>query len=368
LSKVLFCASTLSHIKNFHIPYLRGLGTQGHEIWVVSNESGYVPYADHVISFPLKKQLWSLRNLRTIFAVRKLIKSQQFDLVSTHTTLASVIIRMAVLFTRKRPKVINTCHGYLFNEKDRFKKWVFILPELICASVTDVLMVMNHEDYRISSKYKLYSRNLEYINGMGIDLEKFRPKSHSECMQIRLKYGLTEADFVFIYAAEFSKRKNHKYLIRSFAASVGQMPTAKLFLAGSGKLFDECVTFARKMGVQERVLFSGHVEDMQDVYAMSDVSVSTSRYEGLPFNIMESMASGLPVIASNIKGHQELIDNGFTGFLCETEREFSNKFILLYREREQLHQFGTAGLLKIQEFGLGQVYDNIMSHYRLESN
>lgn len=313
MKKILYCASTLSHIRNFHIPYLQEFKKRGYEVWVAADSEGSIPGADHVVALPFAKSFLSFQNLKAIFRTLRLLKQQRFDIVSTHTALASAIIRAAVLLLRKRPRVFCTVHGYLFHETDGLKKWVYLLPEKICARVTNVLMVMNQEDYKIAERHRLYKERLVPINGMGIDLKKFFPATPKEKNLLRMRMGFTSGDFLFVYAAEFSKRKNQVFLIRAFASACQGHPNMKLLLAGEGKLLEECKSLVHQLHQEKQIQFLGYVANIRDLYAACDACVSSSRIEGLPFNIMEAMACGLPVVASDIKGHQELILSGETG-------------------------------------------------------
>lgn len=315
MKKILFVASTLSHICNFHLPYLQEFHNRGYEVWVAVDSGGFVPYADHVVALPFTKKIFSFKNIKAVFFARTLLKKQRFDIVSTHTTLASAVIRAAILLLYNKPKAFCTVHGYLFHERDRLKKWIYLLPEKICAHVTDVLMVMNHEDYEIAKRHRLYKEKLAYINGMGIDLEKFMPATRQEKQSIRKEMGLSVDDFIFVYAAEFSRRKNQVFLIHSFAEVCQKYPKVKLLLAGQGTQLEECKELVHQLHKERQIRFWGYVSNIRDLYAACDVCVSTSQIEGLPFNIMEAMACGLPVIASDIKGHRELVKEGETGRL-----------------------------------------------------
>lgn len=365
--KILFCASTISHINNFHLPYLKAFHEQGYEVWVAANKSESVPYADHVVALPLSKKLMSFQNVRAIFAAKKLLKDQNFDIISTHTTLASAVVRAAIMLIHKKPKVFCTVHGYLFNKNDGIKKWIYLLPEKICAHVTNVLMVMNHEDYDIAEKHKLYRDKLYYINGMGIDLSRFPPISQDERSALKKKQRFSESDFLFVYAAEFSKRKNQSMLIHAFANACTRMPNAKLLLAGDGTLLEECKELVKKLHMEKDILFLGYVEDMGKLYSACDVCVTTSRIEGLPFNVMEAMACGLPVIASDIKGHRELVSLGETGTLFGLEDAVGLEDALtgLFFDREKQVEFGQNAIKCINQFGVNKAILQIWDIYRI---
>ncbi|MCY1713486.1 glycosyltransferase family 4 protein [Caproiciproducens galactitolivorans] len=366
--KILFCASTISHINNFHLPYLKAFHEQGYEVWVAANKSESILYADHVVALPLSKKLMSFQNVKAIFAAKKLLKDQNFDIISTHTTLASAVIRAAIMLIHRKPKVFCTVHGYLFNENDGIKKWIYLLPEKICAHVTNVLMVMNHEDYDIAEKHKLYRDKLYYINGMGIDLSKFKPVLQEERISARREKGFAEEDFLFVYAAEFSKRKNQSLLIHAFANVREQIPNAKLLLAGDGALLEECKLLTKGLHVEKQILFLGYVEDMRKLYSACNVCVTTSRIEGLPFNVMEAMACGLPVIASDIKGHRELVEEGKTGLLFDLKShdELEDRIIDLVNDSEKAKMLGNKGREQVEQFHIQNIFTKIMNCYELD--
>lgn len=365
MKKILFAASTISHIRNFHLPYLQEFHNRGYEVWVAANSSESVPYADHVVALPLAKSLLSFQNIKAIFLARRLLKEQKFDIISTHTTLASAVVRAAILMVHKKPKVFCTIHGYLFHENDGLKKWIYLLPEKICARVTNVLMVMNHEDYDIAERHQLYKEKLAYINGMGIDLEKFKPATQEERSSIRKRMGTPEDDFLFVYAAEFSKRKNQAFLIRSFAEVCQEYPKLKLLLAGKGALLEECKELVRQLHKEDQICFLGYVSDMRELYVACDVCVSTSLIEGLPFNILEAMACGLPVIASDIKGHRELMKEGKTGLLYKNNdsEELQKTIKFMYGQQNFKVKSAKAIHEKLISYELIRVSKKIMEIY-----
>lgn len=362
--KILYCASTASHILNFHLPYLRAFHETGYEVWVAAERRAPVPYADHVVALPMRKKLLSFGNLKAVLEARSLIREQGFDMVSTHTELASAAVRAAILLLRKRPKVVCTMHGYLFRESDGLKKWVYLIPEKLCARVTDVLMVMNHEDYEIARRHRLYRDRLCRIDGMGIDLSKFHPAAPEERASSRAELEIGEDDFVYVYAAEFSRRKNQAFLIRAFAGFCRQNPRMKLLLAGDGALLGECKALARGLHADGQILFPGYVENMRGLYAACDVCVSSSRIEGLPFNVMEAMACGLPVVASDIKGHRELTQEGKSGLLFRSAAELESRMKELQRDGDLRKSLREAGISQVKRFALPVVFPEVMERYR----
>lgn len=365
--KILFTASTMSHIENFHLPYLKAFEEMGWEV--------------KALVLPVSKSFFSFQNIRAIFSTRKLMKEERFDVISSQSTLAGIVTRLAVMITgklRKDMKVFHTAHGYLFYDDKSLKKWAYLIPEMICGRVTDVLMVMNHEDLAIAKKYNLCRdpEKLYYINGMGIDLDKFqriKDAPSSTVSEWKKSFGLNENDFAFVYAAEFSKRKNHQLLLKGFAPALDLLKKTegftagnlKLVLAGDGVLLEETKALVVELGIEGQVIFPGYVRNIPELYACCQAAVTTSRIEGLPFNVMEAMACGLPVIASDIKGHRELIAHGENGLLFESGNleQLTDRIIEIYQNAPLRMRLLDNSPNRIRPFSIENVKPGIIEIY-----
>lgn len=311
--KVLFTASTYSHIVNFHLPYLRRFQEEG---WTVHAACGGrampIPYADQVVGLPLEKSMGSPKNVQAAAVLRERVRAEGYELVVTHTSLAAFFTRMALRGLGRRPVVANMVHGYLFDDGTPwFKRNLLLTAERLAAPVTDLVLTMNRWDYDAAVRYKL-GRKVVHIPGVGVDFSRFDGVEPGARRRLRQELGIPQDAFALLYAAEFSARKSQAVLIRA----MGRLPeNVFLVLAGDGVLRPECQALARQLGVDRRVVFPGHMGDMAACCAMADAAVSASRIEGLPFNIMEAMYAGLPVVASDVKGHSDLVTEGETGLL-----------------------------------------------------
>lgn len=129
----------------------------------------------------------------------------------------------------------------------------------------------------------------------------------------------------------------------------------KLLLPGQGVLLEECRRLAAALGVADRVIFPGFVSPMAPLYALADAAVTSSRSEGLPFNVMESMYAGLPVIASRVKGHTDLLEEGRTGLLYpfDDTAAFTSAVKRLLQEPDLSAALGTAAHDAVQPLCLG---------------
>lgn len=313
--KILFTASRASHIINFHSAYIQKLRRQGHIIEAVSE--GTIPegLVDKSYDFTFRKKIYSPRNFYTIQKISKLIDESNYDIIISNTTLASIITRLAIpISKKKRPYHIYICHGYLFKDDNSKKSQLYRTIEKCTSSKVDLLLTMNHEDYALAKKYGL-CRNIHHINGMGLNSEKFPHLDSESINEFRAGIGANKDDFIFLCVGEFSERKNQRLIINAFSELLKSVPNALLIFAGTGELLDEAKKLAEYKEISHRIRFLGQVFDTNILYRSSQAVVSASRSEGLPFNIMESLECAKPVIASNVKGHSDLITDGINGFL-----------------------------------------------------
>ena len=310
---VLFTASTFSHIRRFHLPYLRWFREQGWQVDVACGGAPEpLPEADRVIALPLEKRMAAPGNFRAAALLRREIRSRRYDLISTHTSLAAFFTRLAVMGMKDRPKLINTVHGYLFDgESPAMRRAVLLGAEKLTARQTDLVLTMNRWDYDLAREKRLGAR-VALIPGMGVDFSPLDAVGPGAGREKRAAYGVAPDAFLMVYPAEFSPRKSQEVLIRAMA----DLPErAVLALPGSGALLDDCKTLAAKLGLEKRVLFPGEAGDVAAWYAAADAAVPASRSEGLPFNVMEAMHMALPIVASAVKGHTDLIKDGESGLL-----------------------------------------------------
>lgn len=311
--KVLFTASTYSHILHFHLPYLRWFQDRG---WVVHVACGGaaapIPCADEVIHLPLEKRMAAPGNFRAAALLRRRIQAERYDFLSTHTSLAAFFTRLALVGLRRRPAVANMVHGYLFDaDTPWLKRTLLLSAERLTAPQTDLLLTMNAWDLETARRYRL-GKQVVSVPGIGVDFSQVRWEGSMPRETLREEFYLPPESFVLLYPAEFSRRKSQAVLIRAMA----ELPEeVVLVLAGDGALREECRALARSLGLEDRVIFPGYLRDMAPWYAMADAAVTASRSEGLPFNVMEAMYAGLPVVASAVKGHVDLIRDGETGLL-----------------------------------------------------
>lgn len=363
--KVLFTASTYSHIVNFHLPYLRRFRDEG---WAVHAACGgapvEIPYADRVIHLPFQKSMWAWSNFKAAMLLSGEIRREGYELISTHTSLAAFFTRLALWGVDERPLVANMVHGYLFDDETPWPKRELLLgAERWMAPDTDLVLAMNRWDYELAERCQL-GRRVVRIPGVGVDFSRFDGVPRDARRRLRKEWGVPGETFVLIYAAEFSKRKSQSVMIRAME----RLPESVwLVLAGDGALRRECRELAERLGLTGRVLLPGQVRDIPVWYAMADAAVSSSRSEGLPFNVVEAMYAGLPVVASKVKGHCDLITDGITGLLYPygDENACAKQILQLIESKSLRHKLAQNAKEAAAQYDLGRVLPQVWEQYAL---
>lgn len=305
MKKVLMIASTASHLENFHMPYIEYLHDRGVEVYTATAGKLRSEYVTRHISLPYRKKLYHPLNIFVILKLAMLMRKERFDTVYTNSSLAGYTGRKALkLSGRKNTMSVHICHGYLFNDDGSSRSRFYLHFEKSVRRRTDILAVMNDADYKIAKKYSL-GKEVVFINGMGVDASRFTRIDGSTMQRIRRELGASEKTVVFLCVGEFSPRKNQQCIIKA-CSLLGDDMDYRMVFAGDGKLLEKCKKYAHELGVYGKMAFWGHTRNTNLLYRSCDVLISASRFEGLPFNVMEALHCGMEIIVSNVKGNCDL--------------------------------------------------------------
>ncbi len=319
--RILYAASTMSHINNFHLKYIDNLRRDGYEVKIMARGDG----ADYNV--PFEKKMFSASNTACRAEIRKILEAEHFDTIVLNTSLAAFHIRFA-LPKKNRPRVVNIVHGYLFSKNTKLVKSLLLLAlEKLVAKKTDNIIVMNEDDRIIATKHKLALGKVYVSRGMGASVRE--PITRPEALR---RETLCQDKFVMAFVGELSARKNQKFLITALNDVKEKIPDAHLWLVGDGPAEDSLRKLAREVDVSESVHFLGNREDACDIMRACDLYVSASMIEGMPFNIIEALGCRKTILASRVKGHTDLIEDGRSGFLFgyNKKREFVDKVVRIY--------------------------------------
>lgn len=345
--RILLCATVDYHFKAFHLPYMRWFKEQGWEVHIAAKGNMDLPFVDRKYDLPIKRSPFSPQNVKAYQELKRIIDQNDYQIIHCHTPVGGVLARLASRAVRKKgSKVIYTAHGFHFCKGSSLFNWVIYYPiEKWLARYTDCLITINEEDYHRAVEHQFKSNRIEHVHGVGVSPEKFKPAEKEYKKELRIAYGYNVGDFLMFYGAEFNKNKNQQLLIRMLAQVKKEIPNAKLLLAGEGPSLQKCKRLAESLGVANMVKFLGFRKDIEQLLQISDVAVASSLREGLPVNIMEAMACGLPVIATGNRGHCELIKDDLNGWIiCDMDHVmFAKKLRILAKDSGRRALMGSNG-------------------------
>lgn len=354
--RVLYVAISVGHLAVFHRPYLRWLREHGYRVDVAARESdGFaLPEADRIHRIDFARSPFSRANWRAFRALLRLMRAGDYDLIHCHTPVASALTRLAARIAAPRATMLYTAHGFHFYPGAPARAWlIWGTAEWLLARLTDTLVTINGWDARAARRF-LGARDVRLVPGMGVDLDRFRPLDADARAERRRALGLGDDDFVLLYIAEFIPRKNHALLIEAFARIAARLPRARLLLPGDGPLQQAVQADCARRGLQDRVRFLGFRRDIPDLANAADCAVSTSRHEGLPIGLVEVMACGVPIVASEDRGHRELVVEGKTGWIvAQDDADALVAHILaLAADPARRREMGAAARAHVQRFAL----------------
>lgn len=366
--KVLFSATITKHILSFHIPYLKFFHEMGYEVHVASNGEEQIPYCDKHINISFERSPFKFANLRAYFDLKRLINSEKYSVVHCHTPMGGVITRLAVKSSRKLWKTssIYTAHGFHFFKGAPIKNWLIYYPvEKWLSKHTDILITINQEDYDAAINKKFKSKKVALVNGIGINLKKFQPQSEAKKLSLREQYGYDANDFILMYAGELSYRKHQDLLINVAGKLKDRIPNLKILLCGNGDLEEQYKNRINDLGVYSQVELLGFRKDIDNLMNITDIAVSASRQEGLPVNVMEAMATGLPLVVTDCRGNRDLVTDNENGYVVGIDDvdKFADSLEKLYKSKELRQKFGEKSLENIKRYSLENVLKEMESVY-----
>lgn len=355
--KILFVTTISNTVNSFLIPCIKMLIEKGHQVDVSFNIEQEVKPEIYemgckIHQLPLQRSPFKKDNFKAYKMLKKIIISEKYDLVHTHTPIASAIVRL-VCRNFKNVRVFYTAHGFHFYKGAPILNWLVYYPvEKWLARYTDTLITINKEDYdRANKKFK--ANRVEYIPGVGIDMEKFNMVEIDRDLE-RNKLCLPKGAFVVLSVGELNKNKNHEVVIRAIA-KIGNVDIHYL-ICGQGRLDGYLRNLSKKLDIENQVHLLGFRKDIPNICKSSEIFAFPSYREGLSVALMEAMANGLPVVCSDIRGNKDLIDNK-GGYLIEPidVDGFAEKILLLYEKQNRKEKIGLHNYNRTKEFELKNV-------------
>lgn len=344
---------------NFHAVSNRSLATKEQ---ILEDEKTYNVHLHHA---DICRSPFSLKNITAHKQVCSLIRNEKVDLIHCHTPIGGMIGRLAGKKCRVK-KIIYQAHGFHFYKGAPKKNWLLYYPaERLLARFTDAIITINKEDFEAAKRFKLKRGGMVYfVHGVGITTADFQNIPADAGKEIRNDLGIRDDEILLISVGELNKNKNNAVIIK--AISKLKNPKIKYALCGVGEEKQALVSLCKELGVEKQVQFLGFRNDVAKLYKAADIFVMPSLREGLSRSMMEAMASGLPCVASAIRGNVDLIEEGKNGYLCAPKdaKSFSEAILKLASSKELRSEISKKNLEKIKEYDISVVEKEMMEIYR----
>ncbi|MGT2798724.1 glycosyltransferase family 4 protein [Streptococcus intermedius] len=375
MTKAVVVATTAYMIAQFNMSDIYRLKKMNYDVVVAANFESPGP-----ISIERLTQLKDDLNLLSVkfiqinfsrkpFSINNFIAFKQLSAVITndvkivhsHTPIAGAISRLATM-RKKTVRRIYTAHGFHFFKGASIKNWLTFYPiEKFFSYFTDDLITINSEDFQLAKK-SFHAKRLHYVNGVGIDLKKF----DADKKKVNLNKKQTKLKLISI--GELNKNKNHRLVIEAIHQSKFK-DCFSYDICGEGTLKEELTQLIKQYGLENQVRLLGYRDDVHRLLAESDTFVFPSFREGLPVSVMEAMATGLPVLASDIRGNHDLVVHEKGGFLFESGNveDLVHYLEECFMHQENMIAFGDYNLQKIQEYSSDYVDSQMREIYSFNS-
>lgn len=366
--KAAYVATVYSHLAVFHIPYMRMLQDQGFEVHAYASvdhckedvENAGLECRDVTFSrTPLAPGNW-----KSIAKMVKLFKREQYDLIHVHTPVASIVCRIAARLAGCG-NVVYTAHGFHFFKGAPLMNWLVYYPiERLMARLTDKLVVINEEDYERAKKFAVRG-SVHYLPGVGVDTSKYRNVDKSNGQRIRAELGIQDDKFVVLCIAELNGNKNQEQLLRSIRVMKESGTPAVCLLAGTGKSEPRLKKLVEQWQLTDAVRFLGFRRDIPDLLQAADVVALVSKREGLPKVLLEALAAGKPLIATDVRGSRELVEPWRNGYLVPVDDVGATADALteLGENRLRRDAMGRESYERANRFDIGYVADQLRQLY-----
>lgn len=299
-----------------------GLEEAGHEVIGVCSDGPYVAKARalglRIEPVEIARSFNFLKHAGAYGRMSELFRRERFDLVHVHTPVAALIGRIAA-WRAGVPRIVYTAHGFYFHEgMPVWKRAAFVLLEWIPGRVTDALLTQAEEDAAAARRYHLCRGGLIAAIGNGVDLERFhQPADAAERAATRRALGTPEDAVVILMVGRLVAEKGYLEMLQAM-----RHVDAVLWVAGERLASDHAsaidaalAEIAADPALGRRIRLLGYRDDVPVLMRAADIFTLPSHREGMPRSIIEAMASGLPVVATDIRGAREEVVPGETGTL-----------------------------------------------------
>jgi glycosyltransferase involved in cell wall biosynthesis len=296
--------------------------------------------------------------LKGVINLFKKIRNRNFDIIHGNAGIIPNILGK-LLGVRLN---LESKHGILISDEELYNmSFKLKLHEKIKEYFVDYFIAESENDKQKMIKYfRIKNEKIKVIYN-GIDLKK---KYLTIATNI-YKSNNDEKNIIIGTIGRLTFQKGIDLLIKAFANVADKINNIKLFILGSGENETYLKNVVIENGCENKVIFIKYNEDIYDFYNKLDIFILTSRYEGVPYVILEAMNYGLPIISTRVGGIDNILTNGYSALLvenCNTE-EISNSLIRLIEDPLLRNKLSSNALIDVQKYSIEEMSKNVENFY-----
>ena len=262
----------------------------------------------------LQREISLILDIQAFFRIFSVLKQKTPDIVHTHTAKAGFSARFAViiynLIFRRHVKLVHTFHGNVFEGYfDPVSSQMFIIIERIIARFTNIIVaISDSQKSDLLNKYMVAPEHKIRTIRLGFNLLPFI-KAGNLKGKFRREIGVEKQTRLIGIIGRLVPIKNHRMFLNAARIILIRNPNLKVkfVIVGDGELRQTLESYCRQIGIEQHVVFCGWIRNISMVYADLDILAVTSKNEGTPVSIIEAMATGVPVLATDAGGVRDLL-------------------------------------------------------------
>lgn len=284
---------------------MSGLAGRGHYVSMVCREHARIK--NEALSLGINVHILPLRRPYDILSIIKLagiLKREKIDIVNTHSGVDSWIGGLAARAARTA-LLVRTRHLNIPLKRSPLN-FIHYLPDMYITC---------GENMRSNLVDRCGFPGSRVVSiPTGTDPEFFHVKRNKKAGR---KYGVDIGSPVIANVGILRSVKGHEVTLKAVKHVVASVPDARFLIVGDGPRKKELENMVKDLNIAEHVVFTGFVRDIAEIYSFSDVAVLSSWSEGLPQSLLQAMAAGVPVVATNVGGVPEIVVHEKTGILVD---------------------------------------------------
>ncbi|MBU4304726.1 MAG: glycosyltransferase family 4 protein [Candidatus Omnitrophica bacterium] len=312
-------------------------------------EAKVIPGLHLCVLKSLRREISPLYDLIALFKLVQFIKSNNIDVVHTHSSKAGILGRWAAWFAGA-PLIVHSIHGWSFNDYQfPWLKKIYIFLERAAGRITTQFVAVSVSDINKGLDNKIGARASYALIPYGIDRNAWHAGADSA--ELKKELGINPDNTVVGMVACLKPQKNPLDFIYAAREIVQLGYKASFICVGDGVLRTAMEQRIRDYGLEKNVFLLGWRKDMEKILPLFDISVLTSLWEGLPIALLEAMAAQKPVVAYGVDGVKEIVRDGINGYcLAPRDRQgLVEKLCILLDNPELAREQGLASKTLLQE-------------------